>query len=301
MPIAYQCRGCKVMKPAKWIGRCPDCGSFYNIEQRHEDIPGAEAAEPTDGEVISLQDAVETVREIPRLETDIKGLDHVLGGGFVNNSLTLLCGDPGCGKSTLLIQTFQALARRRYPVLYVTGEQTVADIARRAKSFGKFPARFMAVRETNIDAILDHIEEHHPAVVAIDSIQTINVDDDLEIGSAASIKAAVRTFMDFAKEHNVAMILIGHVTKGGALGGPRALEHYVDVNLFLANGSASAVEKGKHRILKCENKNRYSEVPREAHFKMTEGGLLEIDTPPPEDPKSRNDRPALDDIFEGVL
>lgn len=277
MPIVFQCRGCKNMRVAKWIGRCPDCGGFYNIEQRHEDVEGAEAAEPTDGEVISLSDAVKHVIEIPRLETGIKGLDLVLGGseesgyGFAKNSLTLLCGDPGCGKSTILIQAFQALAKRRHSVLYVTGEQTVADIARRAKSFGKFPAKFLAVRETDLDSILDHIDEHKPALVAIDSIQTLSVDDDLEIGSAASIKAAVRALMDYAKDENVAIVIIGHVTKGGALGGPRALEHYVDTNLYLANTD------GGTRVLKCENKNRFGPVPVQASFRMTEQGLVEID------------------------
>lgn len=270
MPIVYQCRSCKWFRVTRWIGRCPNCGGFFDIQQRHEDVEGAEPAEPTEGEVLSLSDAVNRIVEIPRLETDIAGLDSVLGGGFATNSLTLLCGDPGCGKSTLLIQAFQALAKRRHPVLYVTGEQSISDIARRAKSFGKFPARFMAVRETDLDSILDHAEEHKPKVLAIDSIQTVSVDDDLEIGSAASIKAAIRALMDFAKEENVAIVVIGHVTKGGALGGPRALEHYVDTNLFLANA-----DNGE-RVLRCDSKNRYGPVPRQARFRMTETGLVEI-------------------------
>lgn len=271
MPIVYQCRDCKISKVQKWTGRCPNCGGFFNIEQKHEDVDGAEEmTEFEDGDVVSLADAVKNVVEIPRLETDIKGLDEVLGGGFAKNSLTLLCGDPGCGKSTLLIQTFQALAKRRHPVLYITGEQTVSDIAQRAKAFGKFPARFMCVRETDLDIILDHIDEHKPAIVAIDSIQTIAVDDDLDVGSAASIKAAVRAFMDYAKEEGVAIVIIGHVTKGGALGGPRALEHYVDTNLYLANAG------GIDRVLKCESKNRYGAVPKQAKFRMTEAGLVEV-------------------------
>ena len=267
----------------EWSFRCPNCGGFFDIKRINADLPGAEIAEPIEGEVVSLQDAIDRVVVVPRIESGILGVDHVLGGGFANNSLTLLCGDPGSGKSTLVIQVFRAIAKLRRDALYITGEQTVNDIALRARSFGKFPGRMAAVRETDLDRMLDLMDDRKPEIVAIDSAQTIVVDDDLEVGSSASVKAAVRELMKFAKDQSIAIVVIGHMTKGGAIGGPRALEHFVDVNLFLA-------KTGNHeRALRC-SKNRFSEAPRHADFIMTEAGLVEpskVDPPAPPAPTAQ--------------
>lgn len=291
MPIAYKCRECGVIRPVKWLGKCPGCFRYFDIRQINADIPGAAESPPMDGEVVSLQDAVNHVVHIPRIETGLQSVDYVLGGGLVPNSIILLCGDPGSGKTTVLIQVLRLLAVQRHDVLYVTGEQTVGDLAQRAKSFGKFPGRFAAVRETYLDTILDHVEERQPAVVVIDSIQMINVDDDLEVGSAASIKAAIRAFTDYGKENSTVFIIIGHVTKGGVIGGPKALEHHVDVSLHLSGNKFHKI-----RYLKCDSKNRAGPTPRFAKFEMSDTGLIELDTfvmtdkgidkvePPEEDP-----------------
>lgn len=272
MPLAYKCRGCGGIEPQKWTFRCPNCGGFFNITQCNSDI--GEEAQPIDGEVISLQDAITHAIDIPRIETDMPGVDYVLGGGFSQNGAYLLCGDPGVGKTTVLIQIFQSLARLRYDVLFVSGEQTVNDIAIRAKNYGKFSARMAAVRETNLDRILDIITERKPAVVAIDSLQTLMVtsDDqrDLDVGSATSIKTAARIITQFAKEAGVCIILVGHVTKDGGISGPRALEHYVDVSLYFSGNKQNPI-----RYLKCESKNRWGSTPRQSRFKMTESGLIE--------------------------
>lgn len=270
MPVAFQCRGCGCVKPKSWVERCNECGGFFNIRQVNQDIEGAEAAEPIEGEVISLEDAIKHVVIVPRLETGIAGIDYVLGGGFAHNSVSLLCGDAGSGKSTLILQVFQSLAKLRHDVIFITGEQSVNDIAIRAQSFGKFPARMVACRENDLDAILDIAEDRHPAMVCIDSAQTLFVDDELEVGGAMSIKVAIREVMRFAKDQNIAFLVIGHITKGGAIGGPKALEHFVDVNLYFARG------QGSTRILRCDSKNRYGEVPRKAEFEMSENGLRDL-------------------------
>jgi RecA/RadA recombinase len=276
MPVAYKCRGCGIVKPLKWTFRCPGCGTFHDIRQVNEDIPGAQPSEVQDGEVVSLQDAIDQVVEIPRIETGLLGMDYVLGNrhqvGFAKNGLYLLTGDPGSGKTTLLIQTLQAAARLRYDALYITGEQTVGDLALRARSFGKIPARFVAVRETDLDVILDIIDERQPAIVVVDSAQTIFVDDELEVGGAASIKVAIRELMKAAKETNTTIIVIGHVTKGGAIGGPKALEHYVDCSFHLSGTKTSSV-----RTLRCDSKNRFGDTPRQARFAMADAGLVAID------------------------
>jgi len=276
--MAYRCRDCHHVKAVKWRMRCPGCGGFFNIEM----VPaanvdgGGEAVEPEDGDVMTLRDAINCAVEVPRIKTGIDAIDHVLGGGFARNGIYLLCGDPGAGKTTVVLQSFLAISKQKHPTLYVTGEQTISDVALRARSFGKFPARMMVTRETDLYGILDTIDDNEPEVVAIDSAQTLYIDDDYEVGSAATIKKAIRELTEYAKERKVAIVIIGHVTKGGGIAGPRTLEHYVDCNLYLSGNKFSQV-----RVLRCDSKNRYGETPREARFVMTEHGLVPA---PPEEP-----------------
>lgn len=214
---------------------------------------------------MSLQDAIDNAVDVPRIKTGIEGVDHVLGGGFAEGSAILLCGDPGAGKTSIILKAFQAIAKKKHP-LYITGEQTLEAVANRAKQFGAFSARMAALRETDLATILEIVDERRPDIVAIDSLQTLVTDRDWESGSAMSIKSAVHDIVEFIEETGITFILVGHITKGGALAGPKTLEHQVDVNLWLSNHPSG-------RILRCESKNRYGEVPRRARFEMTENGL----------------------------
>lgn len=217
-----------------------------------------------------------TLPEVRRLESEIAGFDKVLGGGIVPGSLILICGDSGSGKSTLLIQVFQALARRRETCLYITGEEPVSQLASRFKGLGKFPARLQALHATDIDIMLDRVDEMKPSVVVIDSIQCVEVDEDLEVGSASSIKTAINEFMKYAKAEKVAFIIIGHITKGGSIGGPKTLEHMVDTSVHLTASLS-------RRVLQCLSKNRFGKTPQRAYFEMTGEGLVEIEEKPDDD------------------
>lgn len=277
MSRAYQCRGCKGPKlPRPWPGeRCPNCRRYYAWKEvPGDDIEGAEDATQVDGVPISLADVVKNRVVVPKIEIGIAGIDHVLDGGLHPRSLTLLCGEPGAGKSTAILQVLQALARQRISCLYVSGEEDVNQLAERAERLGSFPSRMQVVRETDLDNILYQLEEVQPKVAVIDSIQTIvctnGSGDDLEPGSATSVKTAIREFMDFAKKNSIVFIVIGHVTKDGAIGGPNALMHYVDVNLYLAGKKTEIT-----RYLRCDQKNRFGQTPRKARFTMEETGLVD--------------------------
>lgn len=286
MARVFKCRSkdCGHEQPLKWTGRCPGCYGFFAIYEANSftDEDG-EASAIIEGVPVSLQDAVEMEKQLPevqRLETGIAGFDKVLGGGIVPGSLILLCGDPGSGKSTLLIQVFQALARRRQTCLYVTGEETVKQLASRYKGLGRFPPRLQALQATNLDVILDNVAEIKPAVFAVDSVQCVECDEDLETGSATSIKVTINELMKFAKTEGVAVFVIGHVTKGGSIGGPRALEHMVDVSMHLSGNSNSS-----NRILNVWGKNRFGKTPAKAFFEMSHDennvvtGLVEVEEP----------------------
>lgn len=273
MPVAFRCRDrdCAFTAIKKWIGPCPGCHRFYDIKTVNEDIEGAELGNVSDDEVQSLQDYVEKEIVVPRLETQIEGFDYVLGGGFATNSVTLITGDPGAGKSTAVLQAFKNLATQRYNVLYISGEQRITDVALNAKRLGKLPAKLVAKYETDLDKILDIVDDRKPSIVAIDSVQAISI-DGLEMGSAASIKTILREVVSFAKDHSTAFVLIGHLTKDGSIAGPQALSYYVDTTLYL--------EKiGDVRRILQTPKNRFGAAPRFADFEMTEESAGLIFTP----------------------
>ena len=274
MGVGYVCVGCRndPPLPVRWTGRCPNCGRCYDIKEKATDDEGFEVKEIDDDEVVPLQDAMARTVERERLESGIENFDAVLGGGLVPGSTVLLCGGPGSGKTTLLLHVLRELAIRRIDVLYVTGEQAVSDLALTAKRFGhKFPARLGATRQTDIDEILDKIDETEPKVVVIDSIQMVEVDEELQVGSAASVKAAIRIFKEYAEKERVVLLIIGHITKGGAISGPRTLEHNVDVVLQFEK------KTDLRRVLRCPNKNRFGKIGEEAHFNMTQKGLIPVD------------------------
>lgn len=278
MGYVYECRGCKVRRLEEWPGACSNCGLWYNPIRRPSDDPDSDRAPIEDGQVMPLADAVAAAVEYPRIKTRMPGFDHVLDGGFVPDSTVLLCGDPGVGKSTLILQLLQSLAKQRYDVLYLTGEESMNQVAIRAKRLGKFLARLQAAHETDIDAILDHLDEIKPAVFVIDSIPKVRV-EDFQPGSSASIESAVRELRRFARETHAVGVLIGHIDKEGAIKGPTSISFDVDVVLHFAF-AGNAEDAG--RLLRT-NKNRFGPTPREAPFIMRDSGFADL-TPDPENP-----------------
>lgn len=285
--LAYRCRGCLgPPSPRRWTGPCPTCGGYWSITQvrvSDGDVPGALRAPIEDGEAVSLCDVLDGDDEVDVerivLGGEMSGVDHVLGGGLVPGSVTLLSGPPGVGKSTLTLQLLQRVASTKR-ALYLVGEESVRAVARRAKRLGKFHPRLIVKRETALDEIVDSIADERPHVVVVDSVQTVACEspstyEPLEVGSAMSISVAVRELARVAQEEGIALILVGHVTKDGDLAGPRSgLEHAVDCVLSF-DGDPSSAE----RVLCCPRKNRHGVAGPSAvaRYEMTSRGLVPVE------------------------
>lgn len=263
MPIAYQCRLCPHRAVQKWTFRCPGCGRFADTKKINTDMEGAQKAEPIDGVAISLGDV--PLIDVERIPTGVEGFDRILGGGLVTTSAILLCGSPGAGKSTLLTSVLLNISAQ-LPTLYVSGEESLVDIRRRAERLGPLPTHFQGLAETDLDSILDQVEEVAPKVLVVDSIQMIEYDDYFYAGSALGMELALDTLRRFCKKEKIALIAIGHITKENEVAGPRKLEHLVDVTLSFET------EEGGVRVLYC-NKNRHGTAPAYARFLMTDSGL----------------------------
>ena len=199
--------------------------------------------------------------------------DRVLGGGLVPGSLVLIGGDPGIGKSTLLLQA-SALAAAGYPVLYVSGEESAQQIKLRAERLGLTGDDLYLLTETNVDAILGHIEKLNPRLVVVDSIQTVYLDElSSAAGSVSQVRESAARLMQAAKGHGIPVFLIGHVTKAGAIAGPRVLEHIVDTVLYLEGDRFHA-----YRLLRCV-KNRFGAANEVGVFEMRDVGMTEVANP----------------------
>ena len=271
---SYRCQTCGHGE-AKWLGRCPGCGEWSSFVEEiavrgtsSRQAPGAAPARP-----VSIADAAVDDGG-PRRATGIGEFDRVLGGGLVAGSLVLLGGDPGIGKSTLLLQALDGLARRGATVLYVSGEESVAQTAMRARRLGVSARSLLLQSETCIERILAESESARPAILAIDSIQTVATESlDGIPGSVGQVRECAGRLMAYAKTLGVAVILVGHVTKDGALAGPKTLEHVVDVVLqFEGEGNHD------HRILRAQ-KNRFGSTSEIGVFTMRQEGLAEVTSP----------------------
>ncbi len=260
-----------------WFGKCSGCGAWNTIEER--------TAEPESGARVVLSTGVKN-RAVPapeasqaalqerRLATGITEFDRVLGGGLVLGSLVLLGGAPGIGKSTLLLQACAGLARSGSRVLYASGEESVSQIGGRATRLNAAPASLLLMAETRIETILDAAAEHKPAVLVVDSIQTVYSDSQEGLpGNISQIRAVAGHLMSWAKSRNIPVLIVGHVTKDGQLAGPRLLEHMVDAVLSFEGDDERAT-----RLLRA-TKNRFGSTQELGVFEMGGVGLIEVKNP----------------------
>ena len=274
----YSCRECGNTSP-KWSGKCFACGAWDTLDEgiaepetkpsssRFAHYAGSQAQ-------VCVLDQVEGTQET-RHATSLTELDRVLGGGLVTGSVALIGGDPGIGKSTLLIQTLAAMSQTEQgSPLYVTGEESPQQVRLRAERLGLNVSNVKLLTETRVERILKIAEQEKPRVMVIDSIQTVHTDMlQSAPGSVAQVRESAALLVRFAKQMNVAVFLVGHVTKEGALAGPRVLEHMVDTVLYFEGDSSS-----RFRVIRAI-KNRFGAVNELGVFAMTDKGLKEVNNP----------------------
>jgi DNA repair protein RadA/Sms len=277
----FRCQACGA-QTQKWYGRCPDCGEFNTmLEERSAPAPGGSrrggvrAAGGTGSRPLPLGEVEGGDAE--RVRTGIAELDRVLGGGLVPGSLVLIGGDPGIGKTTLLTQTCGALAEVAGPVLYVSGEESVAQVKLRADRLGVGAPGMkdlFILAETAVEAIEAQVAALAPRVLVVDSIQTVYLETlESAPGSVSQVRESGARLMMLAKSRGLAVFLVGHVTKEGALAGPRVLEHLVDTVLYF-EGERHAT----YRVLRAV-KNRFGSTNEIGVFEMTGRGLAQVANP----------------------
>jgi DNA repair protein RadA/Sms len=271
----YTCSDCGGTSP-KWLGKCPHCNAWNTL------IEGvAESASPVKNRFASLAKASEltTLSSIEATDmaytpTGHDELDRVLGGGIVEGGVVLIGGDPGIGKSTLLLQALDALQRAGQKTLYVTGEESGAQVALRARRLGLDGSQVQVLAEIQLEKILATLHAHAPTIAVIDSIQTVYSDQLTSApGSVAQVRECAAHLTRAAKASGVCIVLVGHVTKEGALAGPRVLEHMVDTVLYFEGDTHSSF-----RLVRAI-KNRFGAVNEIGVFAMTEKGLKGVSNP----------------------
>ena len=258
------------------MGRCPECGQWDTLVEERLAPAVAGRASPRTEAGANQPVAIDTVQLSPqeRLQTGIGELDRVLGGGLVAGSLILIGGDPGIGKSTLMLQTLEGLSASHPSVLYVSGEESVRQMALRSRRLTIEGRRLLVLSEIDMDAITATISQHKPAAVVVDSIQTMFSSDlSAAPGSVSQVREAALRLMLMAKQTGVPIFIVGHVTKDGAIAGPRLLEHMVDTVLYF-EGDRNHI----FRILRAV-KNRFGSTNEIGVFEMTDAGLQEVANP----------------------
>lgn len=269
----WYCNDCG-HKQLKWSGQCPQCGHWNTINEEIE----LKSSRRFDSQVVAPGRPMR-LKEValvntPRVLTHLKEFDHLIGGGIVPGSLTLVGGDPGIGKSTLMLQIASALVNQGLIVLYVCGEESVEQTTMRAKRLEIESDNLFLLNETNFAHIKSHIEQVKPNVVIVDSIQIIYKSEIPSApGSVSQVREAATEFMHIAKGHGIATFLIGHVTKAGEIAGPRVLEHLVDTVLYF-----EGEKQHDYRMIRVV-KNRFGPTDEIAVFQMQSRGLVEIANP----------------------
>ena len=270
----YVCTDCG-SEHAKWQGQCNDCQQWNTLSRLSIDSSAGKARRRGFSGTLSAPKTLIEVssEDAPRIQTKFEELDRVLGGGLVPGSVILISGDPGAGKSTLLIQVLCGLADS-HSALYITGEESLAQVAMRARRLQLPLDKLKIMSETNIEAILSTWDELKPSMLAIDSIQVMHTEDvDSAPGGVSQVRESASILIQHAKKTNTVLFLVGHVTKEGNLAGPRVLEHMIDTFIML-DGDAD----GRYRTLRC-SKNRFGAVNELGIFAMTEKGLVEVSNP----------------------
>lgn len=269
----YRCQSCGGQTP-KWMGKCPDCGLWDTlVEERIAASSSPSSSKSHDRAVAVPMDSIECDETI-RLTTGTEEFDRVLGGGIVSGSLVLIGGDPGIGKSTLMLQVMARISESGRKTLYISGEESVKQIKMRGRRLSSVGGNMYVAAETDLETILQMAEKDRYAALVIDSIQTVfNPEASSTPGSVTQIREAAVRFMKFAKEKGIPVFLVGHVTKVGAIAGPRIMEHMVDTVLYF-EGDKSHV----FRILRAV-KNRFGSTNEIGVFEMNEKGLEQVPNP----------------------
>ena len=267
----FVCNECGY-ESSKWLGKCPSCNAWNTfVEEKAIQATGSKDRKKPQGEVVKLNTVKQ--KETSRVKTGVEELDRVLGGGFVNGSLTLLGGEPGIGKSTLILQICNSLSLNG-KVLYVSGEESAEQIKLRADRLGIDNDNILFLSETDIDNVEITLDKEEPSFVIIDSIQTMYSEEITSArGSVSQVREFTARIMKMCKQKQITTVIIGHVTKDGNIAGPRVLEHMVDTVLYLEGERYFT-----YRILRTV-KNRFGSTNEIGMFEMEEKGLMEIKNP----------------------
>ncbi len=268
----FECSNCGAQTP-KWNGRCFECGSWGSLKEKITDEQTKkkeEGAKVASAEIIGFNDIKD--EKLKRIMTGIDEVDRVFGGGIVPGSISLISGEPGIGKSTLLTQIISSVAKTtKQPVLYISGEESVGQVKARFVRLGCKNEMIKFVNETNVEKIISASKEVSPSLMVVDSIQTTySALADSEPGSIGQIKASTLRFLELAKERDVPIILVGHITKDGNIAGPKSLEHIVDTVIYLETDNTHYF-----RILRS-SKNRFGSTNELGVFEMTDKGFVEV-------------------------
>jgi DNA repair protein RadA/Sms len=270
-PSVFECQSCGYAS-AKWLGRCPDCGSWNSFmeEKRTKTGEASLMIHGAENKPIRLTEA--STESAPRIGTLNPEFDRVLGGGLVPGSLILLGGEPGAGKSTLLLQIARSLQKEGQNVLYVSGEESVQQIKLRADRLeDPLAGDIYLLSESNLDRILSVLDEVQATTLVLDSVQTTFSEAlDSAPGSVSQVRHIATRCLNLAKTRNLTVFLIGHVTKDGTIAGPKALEHIVDVVLYF-----EGERRQNHRIIRAV-KNRFGAANEVGIFEMTSRGLIPV-------------------------
>jgi DNA repair protein RadA/Sms len=293
----FICQACGTIH-SRWAGKCDGCGEWNTIveEDPMGGIGSGPGKIPKKGRVVALTALSGEIEEAPRIATGISELDRATGGGFVRGSAVLVGGDPGIGKSTLLMQAAAALSRKGNRVIYVSGEEAVAQIRLRAQRLGAAETDVLLAAETNVEDILATLGDgKRPDLAIIDSIQTLWSDTaESAPGTVTQVRVGAQAMIRFAKQTGCAIVLVGHVTKDGQIAGPRVVEHMVDAVLYFEG------DRGHHyRILRTV-KNRFGPTDEIGVFEMSDKGLREVSNPSELFLGERNEKSPGAAVFAGM-